>query len=68
MHKSRIYVDTSVFGGSFDKEFQKWSNPFINVIKKGIYVCVVSDITLKELKDAPQSIIALYHSIPKEHI
>jgi hypothetical protein len=26
----RIYIDTSVFGGYFDKEFEKDTNPFFD--------------------------------------
>jgi len=32
----RIYIDTSVFGGYFDKEFEKETKPFFDkIIEKG---------------------------------
>ena len=31
----RIYVDTSVFGGCFDPEFEIWSNRLVDLFKIG---------------------------------
>ena len=50
----KIYVDTSVFGGCFDAEFE-------GVVEQaggrgclcGFKVAVISDLTLRELEDAP---------------
>jgi len=33
MHKQRIYLDTSVIGGCFDKEFAEWSNKEFDCVK-----------------------------------
>jgi hypothetical protein len=33
--KQRIYVDTSVFGGYFEVEFERWTKPFIEKIMAG---------------------------------
>ena len=35
MNKQRIYLDTSVIGGCFDKEFEKYSNYLIDEIIAG---------------------------------
>ena len=32
MKKLRIYVDTSVIGGCFDKEFKIWSNAYLKIL------------------------------------
>ena len=31
----KIYVDTSVFGGCFDQEFEMWSNRLMNSLGLG---------------------------------
>ncbi len=36
MRKKRIYIDTSVIGGCFDTEFEKWSNLLFEEFKKEI--------------------------------
>ena len=33
----RIYVDTSVFGGYFETEFEQWTKPFIEKFVIGEY-------------------------------
>ena len=40
----RIYVDTSVFGGCFDTEFEHWSNRLIEFFKIGKYKAVISEV------------------------
>jgi hypothetical protein len=49
----RVYTDTSVFGGCFDIEFEEWSNRLIEEFKLGLKVVVISDLTLRELEEAP---------------
>ena len=46
----RIYVDTSVFGGCFDSEFETWSNRLIDFFKIGKYKAVISEVSEFELK------------------
>ena len=50
----RLNIDTSVFGGCFEQEFELWSNKLIEKILSGEYVALVSDITLAELSKAPK--------------
>jgi hypothetical protein len=33
--KKKVYIDTSVVGGYFDKEFEKDTIPFFDSIRKG---------------------------------
>lgn len=54
--KQRIYIDTSVIGGCYDKEFQLWSNILINEIIDGKRIALISDITIDEIEDAPEQI------------
>ena len=45
----RIYIDTSVFGGYFDKEFNKDTKPFFDIILDRKLIIVVSEILELEL-------------------
>jgi len=63
----KVYVDTSVFGGCFDAEFEEWSNKLIEEFKLGLKVRVISDLTLKELEEAPLNVKTLVGEIPEEH-
>ena len=53
MKKQKIYLDTSVIGGCYDKEFEDDSNKVIEMIKLNIYEGFVSSVTIAELDDAP---------------
>lgn len=52
----RVYIDTSVIGGCFDKEFEKWSNRLADEIKYGKKIAVISDITIDEIEGAPKNV------------
>ena len=52
----RVYVDTSVFGGCFDPGFVKSSNNLLEEFKSGSKIIVISDLTLKELEEAPLNV------------
>ena len=64
----RIYVDTSVFGGYFEVEFEQWTKPFIEKFIAGELKLLYSQITEIELKNAPENVRNLVKSIPMEHI
>jgi predicted nucleic acid-binding protein len=49
----RIYVDTSVFGGVFDKEFSDVTLILFSQIEKGFFELVVSEVVAEEIKSAP---------------
>ena len=63
----KVYVDTSVFGGCFDAEFEEWSNRLIEEFKAGFKVLVISDLTLKELEGAPPDVRNLVEEISEEN-
>ena len=63
----RVYTDTSVFGGCFDIEFEEWSNRLIEEFRLGLKVVVISDLTLRELEEAPSNVRSLVEEIPREH-
>ncbi len=62
----RVYTDTSVFGGCFDIEFEEWSNRLIEEFKLGLKAVVISDLTLRELEEAPSNVRSLVEEIPRE--
>ncbi len=56
----RIYVDTSVFGGAFDGEFQEASGAFFDRVRAGEFRLVVSPTVSDELRDAPEPVRAFF--------
>jgi hypothetical protein len=52
----KFYLDTSIFGGLFDKEFEKPTHALFDFIEnKGIKI-IYSDVLERELELAPQDI------------
>jgi predicted nucleic acid-binding protein len=66
MKKLKIYVDTSVIGGCFDKEFATESNALIEMAINGEAVLLISDLLLLELEKAPAHIASLIEDLPEE--
>ena len=59
MRKLRIYTDTSVIGGFFDDEFSIDTKLLFDEIKNGVYQVVISDLTERELINAPDKVKTL---------
>ena len=51
-----VYVDTSVIGGCFDKEFKEWSNALFEEFRLGVKKMMLSDLTLQELELAREEV------------
>jgi predicted nucleic acid-binding protein len=69
--KQRIYIDTSVIGGCFDKEFKEWSDKLFDEFRTGNKIAVISDITLDELSFSRLEVRIHLDTIPnnfKEYI
>lgn len=49
----KLYLDTSIFGGYFETEFQVWTKKLVDEILKGVYTAIITDLTLFELENAP---------------
>lgn len=64
----RIYIDTSVFGGYFDKEFEKETKSFFEKLLQNRIKIVVSEILELELYRAPDYIHDFFESLPSELI
>ena len=64
--KSRIYLDTSVFGGYFDDEFSEHTVPLFENLKNNDFILLFSVITQDELENAPINIKKLVQSLKIE--
>jgi len=58
-----VYVDTSVFGGAFDPEFDRASGAFFERVREGAFEAVVSPVVLDELKRAPAPVRQFFHEL-----
>jgi predicted nucleic acid-binding protein len=58
--KIRIYVDTSVYGGVFDDEFDVASQRFFNQVKRKEFILVTSAVVQEELKKAPGDVRSFF--------
>ena len=54
--KTRIYIDTSIVGGFFDKEFATETQLLFKKLKNTDVVFVISSVLEQELKNAPQHV------------
>ena len=63
-----IYIDTSVYGGYFDKEFEMDTKPFFDIILKNRIKILVSEVLELELYRAPEFIQDFFVSLPVELI
>ena len=68
MRPIRVYVDTSVFGGTRDFEFAFESNSFFRQVRKGKYIVILSDETLRELARAPEPVRKIWRELPSEAV
>ncbi len=63
----KVYTDTSVIGGYYDKEFQEWSIALWNEFIVGTKHIILSDLTAQELEFAREEIRILLLDIPKSN-
>jgi hypothetical protein len=61
----RVYIDTSVVGGNFDKEFSEDTLPFFKRVINGEITMIVSDLLEAELLRAPEFVKELLDDLPK---
>ena len=64
--KQRFYLDTSVFGGVFDKEFDEFTLQLFERIKLGKITCIYSELIETELLNAPSRVKIFFQELPKE--
>jgi predicted nucleic acid-binding protein len=63
-----IYIDTSVFGGYFDNEFEADTKLFFDKVFNEKITIIISDTVVKELIGAPADVKEFFKTIPKEII
>jgi hypothetical protein len=66
MKRTRVYVDTSVIGGCFDKEFAKESLALVQAARDGRFVLLLSDLMGDELRGAAPEKQAVVTALPPE--
>ena len=64
--KQRFYMDTSVWGGLFDKEFEQETTLLFNMVKSGQILCLYSDIIESELVKAPENVRTFFETFSNE--
>ena len=62
--KLLLYLDTSIIGGYYDLEFEKETKQLFNSIFKEKVEIIYSEITEKELLNAPVQVRELLETIP----
>ena len=62
MKKIEIYLDTSIIGGLFDNEFKQQTESLIEKIKNEKITGVISEITIRELENAPENVRKSFES------
>lgn len=60
----RLYVDTSVYGGCFDPEFEADSLRLVEHVRAGKIRLLMSDVVIRELQGAPENVRMLVVSLP----
>lgn len=68
MRKTRVYVDTSVFGGAEDEEFAVAGRRFFQRVHDGEYIVLISQVTQQELSRAPMSVQSVLSEIPSHSL
>lgn len=64
----RVYIDTSVVGEQFDKEFCADTIPFFEAVAKGLFIIILSDLVQAELLRAPQEVKDFLATFPAQQI
>ena len=62
MRSLRIFIDTSVFGGIFDPEFDADTRTFFAAVDAGRFQLVVSDLDVRETVPAPDNVRQFFYT------
>jgi hypothetical protein len=58
-----LYLDSSVFGGAFDEEFERFTRPLFDRIQNGEYRLPVSPPVFRELSLAPNQVRTYFEKL-----
>ncbi len=64
----KYYIDTSVFGGYFDSEFEDSTRDLFKEIYDKKIVILYSEMTESELEDSPEKVKKLIRELPKKNV
>ena len=62
----KLYLDTSTFGGYYDKEFKEDTIKFFDYIREKNIKIIYSSLTRGELSKAPKKVQELLESLPNK--
>jgi len=68
MKQQRIYIDTSILGGFFDKEFENETKLLFQRLENREIVFVISDVLMGELENAPEKVKTLLDNYSNDYI
>ena len=68
MKQQRIYIDTSIVGGFFDKEFEKETKLLFQRLEDKEIVFVISEVLTGELENAPERVRALLENYDSNYL
>ena len=60
----RLYLDTSVFGGYFEPEFEAWTKRLFERVMNGDHIVLYSSLAKLELVGAPPRVRELAEGLP----
>ncbi len=63
----RFYLDTSIFGGIYDSEFEEETTLLFEKISLGQIKCIYSNLTEKELSTAPDRVQLFFNNLKIEN-
>jgi predicted nucleic acid-binding protein len=66
--KKRYYIDTSVFGGYFDAEFEDTTKEMLLEILEENITILYSEMTESELEEAPDKVKGLIKGLPSDRV
>ena len=67
MKRQRIYIDTSVVGGFFDKMFEKETKLLFQRLEKKEIIFVISTVLTDELEEAPEQVKTLLNNYSDDY-
>ena len=68
MKQQRIYIDTSIVGGFFDKEFEKETKLLFQRLENKEVIFVVSEVLTGELENAPERVRTLLDNYASDYL
>jgi phosphopantetheine adenylyltransferase len=67
MKRQRIYIDTSIVGGFFDKVFEEETKLLFQQLEEKKVIFVISEVLSDELVDAPEKVRKLLDNYPDDY-